>query len=49
MSHKASATLSKAIILPGETRWGSTYLMVARVLQIFEEMNKVYLKNSKMI
>jgi hypothetical protein len=41
VSHKASALLSKAILLPGETRWGSTFLMVSRVLEIHEEINKV--------
>jgi len=33
----------KGILLPAETRWGTTYMMINRVLEIYAEINKVIL------
>lgn len=44
-SHFATRLLfeqtSKKVLLPSTTRWGSTYLMLDRILQIYQEMNDI--------
>lgn len=44
-SHQATAMLveleGKSLLNPGETRWGTTYIMVSRVLEVQEGLKKV--------